>query len=124
MTRSRPAHQEGWLEGAWRGFVVCCPKCGGSWLHQEAVVVFERSKEDGDVFEVEVTHDPVALRTATTRGSGNPSLRRNGFVVWFRCEACGDDPAEWIGIRFGQHKGQTEVEWLHSAIGSAGSQHV
>ena len=64
--------------------------------------MFERTKD-----EAKGLHILVELRNAVIDQnlSGNPSARRDGLRVQFRCEGCLATPV----LTIAQHKGQTHV---------------
>lgn len=84
---------------------LSCPTCGYEYLSHENVTVFSREQEDaGKGVRVSVSGVRVAIDTALT---GNPSLRRDGISILFRCENC---PALAL-LTIAQHKGQTRLEF-------------
>jgi len=88
--------------------ILNCPSCGGECLHQESVNVYFRD-EDSDVGVVaEVDRDTVSVNTKGDCISGNPSARRDGVVISFRCEFCDVIPR----LAIIQHKGTTFFEWI------------
>ena len=83
---------------------LLCADCGSDYLHQEAVEIYCRYEDaDADGVRVEQTS---GLQSAVP-GSQNPSERRQGLVVEFRCENCPARPRLVIC----QHKGQTSIGW-------------
>ena len=96
------------------GFGLECPHCGGTNLHHDEVIVFER-REDADagirvlVSGVDRQDDTDAVRpcvSVDTSMFGNPSARRQGVHVGLWCEQCGERSALMIA----QHKGETYLE--------------
>jgi hypothetical protein len=87
-----------------------CPRCDTfDYLHHETVEVFARPEDAPMVRHVAVDPDG-AIRTAgadVNAISRNPSKRRDGVVIHFRCEGCG----EGLLLNISQHKGQTFVHW-------------
>ncbi|MBA4067973.1 MAG: hypothetical protein C0501_30575 [Isosphaera sp.] len=85
--------------------ILRCPGCGFEYLHQQSVEVFERDEDDARGTHVTVTRAGAA---ADADLSGNPSERRQGLKVAFRCEGC------WAvsTLALAQHKGHTFVEFL------------
>ena len=83
---------------------VVCPCCGdGTYLHHYEISVFER-KEDAEICR-QTTITARVTSVAETDGRGNPSYRRNGFIVKMSCENCGSiSLLSWV-----QHKGQTLI---------------
>lgn len=82
--------------------VLCCPGCGGNYLHHGAVAIYERDGEDGPT--TVVTSDLGSLADVIRP---NPSSRRDAVGILMECEMCG--PVGELCIV--QHKGQTFVEW-------------
>ncbi len=85
---------------------LVCPNCEGLCLHHEQVEVFTRRAEDSeDGARVVCGGD----RTVSISPSieGNPSRRRGGLRVRFRCENCENLPV----LILVQHKGSTYLEW-------------
>lgn len=84
---------------------LVCPSCAGENLHQVEVSVFWRDSED--------SHNGTYVSTSTNRidkdidPNRNPSSRRDGLLVKFRCECCTADPE----LAIYQHKGTTFIEW-------------
>jgi hypothetical protein len=82
-----------------------CPACGCAYLHHEEIKVFAR-QEDAPV----VTETTVSDRGCTvmeTDGAANPSERRGGIAIQFRCEECDDRPI----LKIAQHKGSSLVSF-------------
>lgn len=85
--------------------VLSCPHCAGEYLHHEEVIVYNRLQEDSE--------RGIAVRTNGINVSqkdtmeGNPSGRRNGVTISFRCETC----SSRLLLRVQQHKGQTFMDW-------------
>lgn len=85
--------------------ILKCPFCGFDCTHHTKVEVFDR-KNDAEV----------GLHVTVIRGSietdmdisNNPSCRRQGLLIHFWCEGCGERPI--LGLA--QHKGQTYVGFL------------
>lgn len=81
---------------------LICPSCGGLYLHHERVEVFQRNEDAGEGLHVIVE----GLSTKVdTKISGNPSMRRHGLKIYFRCEGCTHSPV----ISLEQHKGNTYI---------------
>ena len=101
------------------GDELLCPVCGGNYLHQRAVHVFERDQEDSR------DGNHVIVDGATVWADrcmyGNPSGRRQGLFIEFKCELCEAARGEsaWeegtpipFVLAVSQHKGQTVVQWV------------
>ena len=86
---------------------LLCPKCGGEYLHQSNVTVYQRQYEDGPVAEILIEETTVHFRQSTVPSPRHPSRRRQGLAISFSCEDCdfkGD-------LTIAQHKGNTLVGW-------------
>lgn len=88
--------------------ILCCPRCGGDNLHHGSVQVFNRRQEDGPSSAVLI---PIREGPRVGAPSDNPSARRNGLLINFFCETCGEAPAEDLTLEVIQHKGNTFVRW-------------
>lgn len=93
---------------------LLCPNCGSSYLDYERIQIYERDEEDSDVgLHVDVHwkgHPLLDSRPAVTIDGdlqGNPSDRRQGMTLTFRCENC--DPLCHLDIS--QHKGMMYFNW-------------
>lgn len=85
---------------------LLCPSCGSSYLHHEAIDIFERP-EDADVVLHTTASGTVVTRLVATGESENPSGRRNGLFITFWCEGCDTTPI----LDILQHKGVTYLRW-------------
>jgi hypothetical protein len=81
-----------------------CPCCGGDYLHQLEVIVYERSEDEPTVIETHATRGRTTRRR--TDGTDNPSPRRQGLRVLYLCELC-ETKSVHTSL---QHKGQTMEE--------------
>ena len=86
-----------------------CPRCGAELLHHVSTTVYDRKEDAPTVVETTVSKGHVEVDPKSD-GIGNPSSRRDGVVIAFTCEGCGDEPIE-LGIA--QHKGSTEIGWRY-----------
>lgn len=80
-----------------------CPNCEGEYLHQEQVEAYWREEDSKHLTSSRSTAD----RLEKDIGNRNPSPRRDGVLIRFRCETCSADPE----LAIYQHKGNTVVEW-------------
>jgi len=83
--------------------ILKCPKCDNEYLHQGRIEIFDRNEDAGGLH---VTVDGGKVQ-ADSDMTGNPSIRRHGLKIEFRCEGCGARPV----LSFSQHKGNTEVDF-------------
>lgn len=90
---------------------LLCPGCGSINLHHGLVTIFSRYEDQENVAVTTVTtasrERASVTSVETTAGKDNPSARRHGLNIRFRCEQC---PGEFeLGIA--QHKGSTYLNW-------------
>jgi hypothetical protein len=102
---------------------LLCPCCGGQYLHQCRVDVFSRpdGEDQPSISTVVHHHDP----NQTWTKAKNPSLRRQGVIIYFWCETCAagsppgptniDDNYELpLGLAISQEKGITSIRWVNN----------
>jgi hypothetical protein len=89
-----------------------CAACGGHCLHHERVEIFERTEDSRDGLHVVVSAGKAEIDDAI---GGNPSLRRHGLKIYFRCEFC----ARKSIFTIAQHKGSSLIDWLVLEDGTA-----
>ena len=90
--------------------ILCCPHCGGNNLHHSTVEVFNRPREDDPSTAVLVKENGAPI---VGHPLSNPSGRRNGILIEFKCENCGfDNPAKVFALGIVQHKGNTFLSWF------------
>ncbi len=83
--------------------ILRCPTCGNNYLHHTKVDVFERDMEDcqtgihANIIGANILIDRYMI--------DNPSSRRDGIRVLFKCENCEREPMLLIS----QHKGNTYI---------------
>jgi hypothetical protein len=94
-----------------------CPRCGFAGLHHTGVLVFDRTEDAVQVTLTSVQGGKVAVDTNGSN-AGNPSSRRDGIVLKFECEGCGNAPIE---MTIAQHKGSTEIGWRYVSAEATGS---
>jgi hypothetical protein len=93
-----------WSELESRAELVTCPDCRGTYLHQAAVEVWQRTggeRRPGDT--VHVDNDGVSSR----RTEDGFIDERDDVRVFFWCEMCDSKPVLLIW----QHEGQTFRAW-------------
>lgn len=83
---------------------ILCPECGGDYLHQGRVEVFEKEEGDPDCTHVTVYKDLVNIDRSNI---DNPSDRRYSTRIYFFCESCHDTSV----LDIYQDRGQTVIEW-------------
>ncbi len=93
---------------------LACPGCSGNNLHHEHVDVYSRHEDDKEGVHASVgigsawpDCDGVGDVRVGRDLTGNPSSRRGGIRIRFRCENCQNTPVLMIA----QHKGTTYMEW-------------
>lgn len=92
-----------------RASLLICPRCGADLLHHEGVTSFDRREDAPKVVKTSVAAGKVSVDPFASN-EGNPSSRRDGVVIDFRCEGCGEAPMQLI---IAQHKGTTEIGWRY-----------
>lgn len=90
---------------------LTCPICDRVNLHQVRVEVFDRPKEDADtgLFVSVEEGEAVSFLSGQHR---NPSQRRNGLRILFRCEHCETGLSPLVIF---QYKGETRIKWEGSS---------
>lgn len=97
------------------GTVLQCPNCGNEYLHQDKIHVYTRETEYSlsKVLIVDAEgcedHRMCEEEHRTLKPLGNPSKRRDGIRIFFRCEDCDAS----IHMTIAQNKGNTNVEMEH-----------
>ena len=84
-----------------------CPRCGADLLHHAGVTTFDRGEDVATAIRTEVRGRKVSV-DASASNRDNPSSRRDGIVIDFWCEGCGEAPLQ---LTIAQHKGSTEIGW-------------
>ncbi|WP_339762592.1 hypothetical protein [uncultured Sulfitobacter sp.] len=79
-----------------------CPACDGFYLHQGRTEIFNRDEDADEGTHVVVDGDNVQMNRDL---AGNPSGRRHGLAIHFRCENCTAN----VQMHIYQHKGNTLV---------------
>ncbi len=88
---------------------LLCPSCGCQFLHHERVEIFDRGEDEAQGLHVTVTDGK--LETDLNL-KGNPSKRRHGMAIEFRCELC----AHVMRLSLEQHKGNTKVSFYKTDL--------
>lgn len=97
------------------GCELICPRCGSTYLHHIGVTVFDRKEDAQQVVRTSVDGASSSMAIVSSSDSGNPSDRRDGVVVAFRCEQCGGGTeTDRIELTIAQHKGETLVKWRYT----------
>jgi len=81
---------------------LICPVCGFNYLHQYRVEIFCRPQDAEKGHHVDVSRKKILIDDNLC---DNPSKRRHGLKIYFRCEGC---PAKSV-MSILQHKGSTYV---------------
>ena len=84
---------------------LTCPGCGEETLHHFEVVVFDRPDDADTTYVTLVCGRFVHSYQAASEAVPNPSLRRGGVLIRFRCECC---PCVSV-FRLAQHKGASLI---------------
>ena len=96
-----------------------CPCCHESYLHQSIVEVYNRREDDEQVRCTIVDSGNVHSQALPNSASNNPSSRRQGLIIHFECEHCGDTDLQ---LRIAQHKGYTFMDWEYDDGNDTGRQ--
>lgn len=80
-----------------------CPNCNSDYVHQERIEIFDGGENRAKNIHVVVNNGEV---TVNTDMFNNPSSRRQGLTIFFRCENC----SKTSMLHFSQHKGCTLVD--------------
>jgi hypothetical protein len=90
---------------------LCCANCASVYLHHSYVVVFHRDggEDARRTLETHIDGCAAKCKILPSAVSDNPSRRRDGIAIGFRCEDCGTH-AE---LTMAQHKGQSRIGWRH-----------
>jgi hypothetical protein len=94
---------EDYIEGS--GALLECPACGGNHLNHVKVEIFEREEDANTGIHISVTNDSIITDKDLV---GNPSKRRHGLSIAFKCENCSATPV----LTIAQHKGSTWVDFI------------
>nr|WP_315207619.1 hypothetical protein [uncultured Albidiferax sp.] len=86
------------------GAELLCPECNSNYLHHGKVEIFERGEDEKQGVHVSVSDGHANMDISM---EGNPSARRNGLNIHFRCEGC---KAKSV-LAISQHKGITYVDF-------------
>ena len=92
---------------------LACPRCGDVYLHHEGVSIFSRREDDYWATVITQEGDTVTTNRFPNADTCNPSPRRHGMIIKFRCEHCEDRGGE-TSLQFAllQHKGVTYMHWV------------
>jgi hypothetical protein len=88
-------------------FRPLCPKCEGTYMHQGAVRIFTRDREDAKTGSLVMSDGFHTMSNAKADMDNNPSRRRDGLSIEMACETCG--PVGRLTVY--QHKGETLIGW-------------
>jgi hypothetical protein len=90
-----------------------CPRCTDHYLHQSDVMVFNRKEDAEKVHLTSVIKDEpmVTVADVDNNTSLNPSGRRQGLLIDFRCESCDGENKSKVTLAIYQHKGSTYFDW-------------
>ena len=86
---------------------LTCPHCKESNLHHIRTTIFEREEDAARTIVTEVARNGANVMTVPSDLCDNPSSRRHGLVITFRCENCPAKPE----MTLEQHKGSTFIAW-------------
>lgn len=96
-------------------FVLACPRCCDGNLHHTQVTIFSRLEDEVVATVTTVNNSNVSLARIDNEQTDNPSRRRDGLNIRFRCKNCGGEKEnDIIELSLSQHKGSTFVQWIFS----------
>lgn len=81
---------------------LLCPQCGNEYLHHEKIEAFQRLEDAVSGLHVSIEGEELVVDKNL---GGNPSMRRHGLKIQFRCESCSHKPV----MKIDQHKGNTYI---------------
>lgn len=84
--------------------------CGSDYLHQRNVTIFQRDEDADKTTVIAQDGHTAQVSEFPSQDTCNPSPRRNGLIIEFECEECGDEGFKRLAIF--QHKGNTFMEWV------------
>lgn len=84
--------------------VLICPKCGDECTHMQSATLFFRDIEDS-ITGLKITAGNKTVAIANNADQDNPSSRRDGMRMLFRCES-----GHLFNLDIYQHKGPTYFE--------------
>lgn len=82
---------------------IKCPVCADTYTHQGKIEIFERGEDETIGNHVQVFNDNIQVDRDLT---GNPSPRRQGVSIHFKCET----QSHQFIVDIYQHKGQSFFE--------------
>lgn len=85
------------------GTELLCPKCNSNYLSHDKVQIFERSEDAELGLHATIQAGKMTMDTSL---HGNPSSRRGGLSINFKCENCHAK----LELTLAQHKGNTLFE--------------
>ncbi len=90
--------------------ILQCPRCGYGFTHHQDTVVYNRNNDSDEIgFISHIFHTGVS--TSYTEMTSNPSARRSGIRIYFKCESCHEENENvnlpLFALLIYQHKGET-----------------
>lgn len=93
-------------------YALVCPLCSDSGgMHHVTVTTYSREEDAAQVLTTIVVPGVVSSYLASSKESTNPSARRDGVRIGFRCEHCTGMGGEPFHLEIAQHKGLTYMVW-------------
>lgn len=86
---------------------LICPRCRSEYLHHGELTIYDRGEDAARVTKIEVRNQSAQISKVNNAESGNPSPRRDGLAIEFRCEHCDGS----LELTIAQHKGQSFIAW-------------
>jgi hypothetical protein len=90
---------------------LCCPRCGGGWLHHRAVLTFEPCDRGTQALRIRVKREGVSFTHIHPQDGIRPQVIAPCLVLEFWCERCGPGRENRLELTLQQDNGATEVSW-------------
>lgn len=125
---AKPKEWEQWTDDSIKisGDGLTCPSCNCDNLHQETVEVYQCFEDSAGICTV-ASLTETTITTIGRHKKNNPSARRNGLRIYFRCEHCHHDHGGYdengeelfvetpplFELTIAQHKGNTHMQFVY-----------
>ena len=92
--------------------ILQCPHCKHDKIHQIETQLYCREEDKDEVLVLVSMYTGMISQTKTSKtvrsiSISNPSFRRQGMRIIFKCEGCDEYPQ----LVLHQHKGDSILEW-------------
>jgi hypothetical protein len=65
-----------------------CPRCGGECLHHDEIITYSRQEDAEETLVTWTSLQGTTVETVKSADADNPSPRRHGLSILFKCEDC------------------------------------